>query len=63
MQCYWSSNKPKYLSAILQKLETLHKSQKDKNHEFEKRCHKSMLEKYSFFIDYDPIEMHKTIPT
>ena len=22
-----------------------------------------MLEKYSFSIDYDPIEMHKTIPT
>ena len=48
---------------MLQKLETLHKSQKDKNHEFEKRCHKSMREKYSFSIDYDPIEMHKTIPT
>ena len=31
---YWSSNKPKYLlSAILQKLETLHTSQKDQNHD------------------------------
>ena len=31
---YWSSNKPLGIFfRILQKLETLHKSQKDKNHE------------------------------
>ena len=28
----------------------------------EKRCRKSTLEKYSLFINNDPIEIHKTIP-
>ena len=56
--CYWSSNKPKHLSAILQKLENLHKSQKDtRNIDIWERCRKSTLEKYSFFIDNDPIEI------